>query len=437
MSQVFQDVSWSFQGNFPCLGEPRLSGVSDFPAKRSGRELRLIGFRDSPRSRPQTMTQCFDEHPSDEQRLNHNSTPVADCECKEERLYGSKTLVTDVPILTCAGLWRIYQREAEDIIAPDGVLIVDPVERNRAINAAYARLWLHDSRFQWAGLAAFASKQVGCGLLHAAHSVERIRDERETRQRLRDSRREFGLLRPDRMAEQADALRDYKEADSRNPVPFVDLHLTGEDLSLVQQQFRYVHEMMALGNTTLFLDIFPLHAFYAKRGLKELKTCLKARVGIFGHPEFPVIWPVGQEKLQFGLQYDEILKAFDAIEIGDMALSVEHLAEHEQRNILQPTIYEDSHLTALLQGNHASFVTGFPSGVAQAIELTLTSQCQRLDDGRTIGFGNNPLANLSDVEQRMVFVLRAAERFDDLLRDDNRSALEQSIREIAAGGAPP
>jgi hypothetical protein len=120
-----------------------------------------------------------------------------------------------------------------------------------------------------------------------------------------------------------------------------------------------------------------------------------------------------------------------------VALSVEYLAEHEQRNILQPTIYEDSHLAALLQGNHASFVTGFPSGVAQAIELTLTSQCQRLDDGRTIGFGNSPLANLSDVEQRMVFVLRAAERFNDLLRDDNRSALEQSIREIATGGAPP
>ena len=114
------------------------------------------------------MTQCFKEHPSDEQRLNHNSTPVADCECKEELLYGSKTFVTDVPILTCAGLWRHYQREAEDIVAPGGVLIADPVERNRVINAAYARLWLHDSRFQWAGLAAFASKQVGCGLLHAA-----------------------------------------------------------------------------------------------------------------------------------------------------------------------------------------------------------------------------------------------------------------------------
>jgi hypothetical protein len=229
------------------------------------------------------MTQCFKEHRSDKQLLNHNSTPVADCECKEELLYGVKTFVTEVPILTCACLWRTYQSEAEEIVAPKGVLIADPVERNRAINAAYARLWLHDSRFQWAGLAAFASKQVGCGLLHAVDSVERIRE------------------------------------------------------------------------------------------------------------------------------------------------------EHEQRNILQPSIYEDRQLVALLRTNHASYVTGFPSGVAQAIELTLASQCQRVEDGRTIGFGNNLLADLSDIDQRMSFVLQAAARFDEMLHDNNRGALEQSIGRIASG----
>ncbi|UVK99403.1 DUF2515 family protein [Pseudomonas sp. B21-048] len=381
------------------------------------------------------MTQCFKEQPCDEQRLNQNSRPVADCECKEVRLYGSKTLVTDVPILTCSCLWRRYQREAEEIVAPDGVLIADPVERNRVINAAYARLWLHDSRFQWAGLAAFASKQVGCGLLHAADSIEFIREEHEARQRLRESRRESGLLTRDRMAEQADELDDYKEADSRNPVPSVDFRSQGEDLSLVQQQFRHVHDMMALGNTTLFLDVFPLHEFYAKRGLKELKQCLKTRAGIYGHSKFPVLWPVEQKKLQFGLAYTEILLAFEAIEAGNIAESVVYLAWHEQKNILQPVIYEDRQLGALLRGNHAAYVTGFPSGVAQAIELTLTSQCQRVEDGRTIGFGNNPLADLSDIKQRMAFVLQAARRFDQLLNDHQHSVLEQSISEIASRGA--
>lgn len=320
------------------------------------------------------MTQCFKEQPCDDQRLHHNSTPVADCECQEELLYGSKTLVTDVPILTCACLWRHYQREAQEIVAPNGVLIADPVERNRVINAAYARLWLHDPRFQWAGLAAFASKQVGCGLLHAADSIELIREEHEARQRLRESRRESGLLTPERMSGQADERRDYKEADARNPVPSVDFRSAGEDLS------------------------------------------------------------VGQEVLTFGKSYFEILEAFEAIEAGDIALSVERLAWHEQRNILQTTIYEDRHLVALLRGNHVSYVTGFPSGVAQAIELTLTSQCQRVEDGRTIGFGNNPLANLADIDQRMPFVLKAAGRFDQMLNDHSRGALQQSISEIASGG---
>ena len=127
--------------------------------------------------------------------------------------------------------------------------------------------------------------------------------------------------------------------------------------------------------------------------------------------------------------------AFEAIEAGDIGASVEYLAWHEQNNILQPAIYEDHQLVALLRANHASFVTGFPSGVAQAIELTLTSQCQRVEDGRTIGFGNNPLADLSDIKQRMAFVLQAATRFDQMLSDHNRSALEQSINEIASGGS--
>jgi hypothetical protein len=214
----------------------------------------------------------------------------------------------------------------------------------------------------------------------------------------------------------------------------VDFRSAGEDLSLVQQQFRHVHDMMALGNTTLFLDIFPLHEFYAKRGLKELKKCLRAREGIYGHPKFPVLWPVGQETLVFGQFQQEILFAFEAIEAGDIARSVVYLARHEQRNILQPAIYEDPQMVALLRANHAAYVTGFPSGVAQAIELTLTSQCQPVEDGRTIGFSSNPLADLSDIDQRMPFVLRAAASFDGMLNDGNRGALEQSIREIASGG---
>ena len=133
------------------------------------------------------MSQCFNEHASDEQRLNHNTVPVANCECTEELLYGEKVRVTEVPVLTCQCLWRAYQRQAEDIVAPEGVFIADPVKRNRIINSAYAQLWRLDNRFQWAGLAAFASKQVGCGLLHAAES-HRENSEWNTRRRQRTRR---------------------------------------------------------------------------------------------------------------------------------------------------------------------------------------------------------------------------------------------------------
>jgi hypothetical protein len=147
-----------------------------------------------------------------------------------------------------------------------------------------------------------------------------------------------------------------------------------------------------------------------------------------------VLWPVGEETLKFGIDHDEILLAFEAIEAGNIAESVEHLAKHEQRNILQPAMYDDSGLKWLLRGNHASYVTNFPSGAAQAIELTLASQCRPVDDGRTIGFSNSLKANLADINQRMPFVLRAAQQFDDLLNGDQREQIEQAIRDIAWGG---
>ncbi|MCC8368094.1 hypothetical protein J8V57_17840 [Xenorhabdus sp. PB61.4] len=72
--------------------------------------------------------------------------------------------------------------------------------------------------------------------------------------------------------------------------------------------------------------------------------------------------------------------------------------------------------------------------ISEAVELTLASQCRPVDDGRTISFSNNkPYANLADVGQRMPFVLRAAERFDAMLHDSNRSLLEKSLQNIAVG----
>ncbi|WP_460057064.1 PAAR domain-containing protein [Pseudomonas sp. S2_D06] len=346
------------------------------------------------------------------------------------------------PGTACENLWRGYQQRVENVVAPGGRLITDPKARNKAINAAYAQLWRHDQRFQWAGLAAFASKQVGCGLLHAAESIDKMQTEEETMQQLRDSARQglVGLLSPSEREKRAtirefeQRQRDYEQANRDNPVWGFTHWGVDSALPLAQRMYRFVHEMLAMGNTTLFLDVYPLHVFYAERGLEALKACLASRKNIYGTGEHPVLWPVGQETLKFGIDHDEILLAFEAIDAGNIAESVAFLATHEQVNILQPAMYDDTGLKWLLRGNHFSYVTNLPSGAAQAIELTLASQCRPVEDGRTVGFSNFPFADLADVERRMAFVLKAAAQFDDLLHSDQRDRIEQSIREIAVGG---
>jgi len=166
------------------------------------------------------MTQCFKDHEIDTQALNQNTLPISECEIKILDLYDQRSEFIEVSILTGEGIWRVYQREAEEIVAPGGKLIENPKERNRAINAAYARLWLHDNRFQWAGLAAFASKQVGCGLLHASNAIENIQTEHEAAQRLTSGGESIldipGLFSISKNDEQA--VRDLDEARRNNPV---------------------------------------------------------------------------------------------------------------------------------------------------------------------------------------------------------------------------
>ncbi|MDE9541763.1 DUF2515 family protein [Xenorhabdus bovienii] len=389
------------------------------------------------------MTEVFKKHKYDDMELYKSTQSVAACDCHFEEKDGKQIKVIDVPILTCECVWRRYQKEAEDIVAPGGKLIADPKERNKRINQAYAKIWLEDNRFQWAGLAAFASKQVGCGLLHASELIEKIQAEYDAIQRSSENAGKGkikwsipGLITVHENTNSAQTKRELEQVHENNPVPLFDARSRDESLSEVQQQFNYVYEMMALGNTTLFLDVYPLHAFYKQRGLKDFKTCLGVRQKIDYSSQFPILWPIGQDKLRFGRDYPDILLAFEAIEAGNIAKGVVHLANHEQINILQPTMYSDSDLVFALNGNQFAYVTNIlPSSVTQPVELTLASQCKRIDNERTITFSNyNPIADLSDVKQRMPFVLKAADRFDELLRGSKRSLIEESLQDIASWG---
>ena len=378
--------------------------------------------------------QCITPHELDLKKLWDSTCELSACKRTTSHDGRNPKITIEVPILTCSCLWHRFQKEAEEWIAPGGVLIADPLARNRRINAAYAQLWLADNRFQWAGLAAFASKQVGCGLLHATKLQEGIAMEKEAHRKLRETPSEtlyegfgFKFSRID-----PKVWEDVEKARSENPLPTTDITLGDNQRSLVQAQLDYVYEMLALGNTALFLDVYPLHRFFMVRGYKEMEQCIGIREKIANH----VIWPI-KDRVNFGTPHQEVLDTFEAIESGNIAESVNHMATHEQINILQPAMYDDAHFASLIWGTHASdklsVVTGLLSGVPEGIQLTLASQC-RVSDERSVSFSSNPLSNLANKNQRMEFVLRAAAQFNNLLKyPASRSQLEKSIANIADG----
>ncbi|BDT57943.1 hypothetical protein MasN3_14370 [Massilia varians] len=307
----------------------------------------------------------------------------------------------ETEMLTAEHLWVTFQKEAEAIVLVNGQPISDVEERNRRINAAHARLWLADNRFQWAGLAAFASKQTGCGLLHAGNLGKRQKDE------LQYSARSAG---------------NSSEAAAISAMPTV-----------IRNGADFMFERLGYGNLHLFLDIYPLHRFYMERGLQEFEKCLERRKKIANK----VYWDDPRKLLEFGQSFAEIRKGFELIEAGGIANSVDTLARHEQVNVLQAIMYDDERMQRALAANQFAFATKFPSGVYNEIQLTLSAECRvkpALASVFTAFFSGERNAKLWVADERMAFVRRAASKFDQLLRGSQRSHLEASILAISAGG---
>lgn len=186
---------------------------------------------------------------------------------------------------------------------------------------------------------------------------------------------------------------------------------------------------LAHGNKHLFLDIYPLHRFYMERGWAEFIGHLDKRQ----NNKYPVHWEVDRKTLRFGTPFQEIRLGFERIEAGSLASSVGLLARHEQVNILQAIIYSDTAVQRLLALNQFAWATGFPTGDYEEIQLTLSAEC-KTRAGLTSWFSRSIGAKLWDVEQRMRFVLSAADQFDKLLNGPQRPQLEASLLAIAAGG---
>jgi hypothetical protein len=198
-------------------------------------------------------------------------------------------------IADCIRCWRNLQKQAEKIASA-----ADPIARNRAINAAYAQLWWDERRFQWAGLAAFASKQVGCGLLNSAELIQKSNRQRDAYQRW------------DHNASALERMSPYGSPR----MPMSD-QVKGEGATKVYQ-------MLAMGNTALFLDVWPLHKFYEAFGLERFRRCYPLRRTIAGE----VYWPL-KGKVEFGKEWPEVIAAFSAIDRGGISEGVQLLANHE------------------------------------------------------------------------------------------------------------
>lgn len=339
----------------------------------------------------------FIEHHQDKIPLNCNIVPIPECKVYPTLKNGKETKYVHVEILGCADIWLRCQQEAEAWLKnpATGKLFTKPEDINRQINRAYADLWLKDQRFQWAGLAAFASKQVGCGMLHV---------------------RELD----------AEADRHLRQ------------HSGASDAVWMGSQFQlgaaisgeYMLDVLALGNLSLFLDIYPLHRFYMIRGIDSLKTCIYDRVKI----KDKVHWPEkAKQKLAFGTFFPEITQAFQLIQENKIAESVKRLAQHEQINVLQKIIYDDELTKKALDANQMLWVTGLLRGSPMEIQLTLSAQC-KAGPTLTSWFPKTGSAHIWNRSERMKFVLRAAAKFDSLIKDPQyRPVLERSIKSIAAG----
>jgi len=327
--------------------------------------------------------------------------PICYPNWKEEEAAAKKRAEDDKQ--DCINCWRVYQKRAEAIVAVD-----DPIVRNRRINAAYAQLWLDDHRFQWAGLAAFASKQVGCGLLNAAEMIGKSNRQRDAYQQWERTSSPLERLSP--------------FASPRMPVPD---QASGEGA-------QKVYEMLAKGNAALFLDIWPLHMFYKEFGLQRFERCLVERAQL----SRSVVWPIA-DRVPFGTVKDEIRRGFSAIDAGDLTEGVAQLARHEQLNILQPAMYDDPGFAMLMRANQFAWALNIPTGSAREIQLTLANQCTVTGaNAKYEIFSKEPLANLADADQRMAFVLRAAQRFNELLHHPiERHSVENSLFLLARSGA--
>jgi uncharacterized Zn-binding protein involved in type VI secretion len=246
----------------------------------------------------------------------------------------------------CQKLWKKYDDEAKALLAPGK----DHRERNKIISGAYADLYLKNPDFKWAGLAAYASKQVGCAMDFAK-----------------------------------------ERAGTGKPAnPYHAVHSLSAEL---QDSYQYTYDMLGIGNRALFLDVYPLHRFFQEQGFAKLAKC--------GAERRP---PVNAQAMDAFRAMDLYRKTGDKKYLDQ---SVKSLAYHEQVSVLQREIYSRAHMQNLLWSNELVDVPGANSPAA----VIMGSGCEDPTGGsQTLKFAEGGRSKIYDVAERMDWILNHVAR---------------------------
>lgn len=306
-------------------------------------------------------------------------------------------------VLDCDTLWAMGQEEAIRLLSnrrsstsSKYEWVTDFSTRAARIAAAYASFYLEQGedgkpelkgRFYWMGLAAFASKQVKCGL-------------------------------------------DFIPDD-----PY--LFLTP---LFVQPQLRIAKTALGKGNFWLFQDIFVWHWFYRKypeqfeecapeRDVRNCKGQIRQNIDSLPWVDEAVYvlnnLSVTEEVKSGFRSIKETEALISGSARGESQLSsLMKIAGHEQRKILQPLIYEEPLFQSTLDMQAGfEWMPFVPVRVA-----AFSASCDVEDPGFRIQMESGDLYNVSD---RMEFINRVARQYH-LLMQKKETYMEGEMHAIAA-----
>jgi len=248
-----------------------------------------------------------------------------------------------------------WQRYAESALPPEERYS----ERNRAITAKYAGWYLeHPEMFKWAGMASFASRQVGVAIVMAEM-----------------------LVAPERMG-------------SENL--FAGLHRFAAQQFMLQDL-----DAMRKGNNNIFRDIAWAHAAYVEGGLAEIeRCCIGTDAGLL--LEGFIMIDRGMALLR---SHSDAEAANRIIWEGNIAL-----LRHEQTTVLQPifnSLSPGGRIVASF-GSELDFSCELPSDPKyQASFSTHYGYLETLAGMKSIA---DPVHRWQWVEQRVVPAWMAADR---------------------------